>query len=53
MEILIIPFLVALGTTIIVSIGPHLFRHGNDIFAEEALDLKAGFNWATSFQTWK
>ena len=36
-----------------VSIGPRLFRHGNENKLRYKAPLGAGFNWATSFQTWK
>ena len=37
-----------------VSIGPRLFRHGNEKIKELVdKEIESGFNWATSFQTWK
>ena len=36
-----------------VSIGPRLFRHGNRIRRTRKRERLPGFNWATSFQTWK
>ena len=36
-----------------VSIGPRLFRHGNFNHGFQYETVKMGFNWATSFQTWK
>jgi len=36
-----------------VSIGPRLFRHGNSKKIIDNEGIYPGFNWATSFQTWK
>ena len=35
------------------SMGPRLFRRGNTTKINKILNMTAGFNGATSFQTWK
>ena len=42
-----------LSISVGVSIGPRLFRHGNGAEEVSPDEGHGGFNWATSFQTWK
>ena len=37
----------------IVSIGPRLFSHGDIVGLCVVVSLLLGFNWATTFQSWR